>query len=588
MDSQRRLLLAIALSFAVTVLYMMVNPPVPPPEAQPAAAPSANAPKVAAPTPTPLPAGTPSAAAPAAPVAVAETASVPVKRVTLTRDTSRYVWNSQGASLAEALLLGEKTKEQERVTLREAFERFTGRKEAVSKAMNLSVPLAGRPPPLSTAIEGPVPFAADAAFEVLEETPQSIRFRAAQQGWEVIKEFRWPKEGYELLMTLTVRNTTQEARTGELWLHTTREVDPSTEEAPSFFGGVGNQASAACAVGEELEKRAPSDDPPETLKGPIRFFGVDHQYFLAAVFPLSPSEGRCVFVASPKERAASAAFALSLAPGESHTSRYGIYLGPKDVDALAGVPSSALLAVGAQPVTAPAPQLERTVDFGIWTVLCKALLWSMKKFYALAGNWGVAIILLTVLVKLVLFPLTHRSMVGMEAMKKLQPQVETIRKKFVNDRERQQMETMKLYQQAKVNPFGSCMLMLVQMPVWIALYTTLRTSYELYREPLVGPVWLDLTYKDPTYLFPILLGVTMVLTAKLQPPAADPVQQKMFTWFMPIFFSAVLLATPSGLTLYMLTNNILSIGQTYALRRWLDRRAGAGPAVPQVLVEKRK
>src|SRR5262249_36518819 len=158
-----------------------------------------------------------------------------------------------------------------------------------------------------------------------------------------------------------------------------------------------------------------------------------------------------------------------------------------------------------------------------------------------------------------------------------QPKVDAIRKKFADDRERQQLEMMKVYQEAKVNPFGSCLLMLVQMPVWIALYTTLRTSYELYHEPFLSPVWMDLTYKDPTYLLPLLLGVTMLVTSKLQPPAADPVQARIFTYVMPVFFSFILLNTPAGLTLYMVTNNVLSIVQTYALRRWLAGHPGAMP-----------
>jgi YidC/Oxa1 family membrane protein insertase len=122
--------------------------------------------------------------------------------------------------------------------------------------------------------------------------------------------------------------------------------------------------------------------------------------------------------------------------------------------------------------------------------------------------------------------------------------------------------------------------MLIQMPVWIALFTALRNSYDIYQEPFFGPVWRDLTYKDPTYLLPILLGVSMIITQKLQPQMGDPMQAKMMTWFVPIIFTATLFNYPAGLALYIFTNNILSIAQQYGLRKWLEKRGGGGGPTP--------
>jgi YidC/Oxa1 family membrane protein insertase len=221
------------------------------------------------------------------------------------------------------------------------------------------------------------------------------------------------------------------------------------------------------------------------------------------------------------------------------------------------------------------------VDFGMWEIICKFLLFFMKKFHALTGNWGVAIILLTVLVKMVLLPLTYKSMVGMEAVKELQPKMEEIKKKYADDREKMNMEVMKLYQQAKVNPLGGCLPLLVQMPVWIALFTSLRNSFDIYWEPFFGPVWTDLTYKDPTYLLPLALGVSMIITQKMQPQMMDAAQARIMIWVMPIIFTATLLQYPAGLSLYIFTNNLLSIGQQYGLRKWLDRKKlkrGGAPA----------
>lgn len=184
------------------------------------------------------------------------------------------------------------------------------------------------------------------------------------------------------------------------------------------------------------------------------------------------------------------------------------------------------------------------------------------------------------MVKVALLPLTHRAMVSAESMKKLQPEMEKIKAKYPDDREKQQLEQMRLYQEAKVNPLGGCLPLLVQLPIWAALFTTLRTSYELYGEPFFG-VWADLTYKDPTYLLPLALGITMIVTQRLQPQMmTDPGQAFLITWVMPIFFTVIMLNYPAGLALYIFTNNLLSIGQQFALRKYLERTGQAAPKPP--------
>ncbi|HEY8210064.1 MAG TPA: membrane protein insertase YidC, partial [Myxococcaceae bacterium] len=191
----------------------------------------------------------------------------------------------------------------------------------------------------------------------------------------------------------------------------------------------------------------------------------------------------------------------------------------------------------------------------------------LKFFFSLTSNWGVAIILLTLMVKVALLPLSVKAMSGAEAMKKLQPKMEEIKKKFPDDRERQNVEVMKLYQEAKVNPAGGCLPMLVQVPIWIALFTTLRTSWELYREPFISPVWTDLTFRDPTYLLPIAMGVTWIFTQRSQPQMMDPMQAKLMTYVMPAFFTLAMLNYPMGLSLYIATNNVLTQLQQVGLKK---------------------
>jgi YidC/Oxa1 family membrane protein insertase len=377
-------------------------------------------------------------------------------------------------------------------------------------------------------------------------------------------------------MTLTValQNAGAQPVSGEMSVRYGRAVDPSTEEKGSFFGGVGNQWKATCRVAEKVQRLVPNDKPPPEFKGPIEFFGVDQQYFLAAVVPqVDQREGRCVLYATGTERSVTSYFPLTVAAGQTVTRNFSVYLGPKVSERLAEI--SAPVQAAATNAAGATPHLDSAVEFGWLVVICKVLLAILKFFYGVFRNWGVAIIFLTILVKLVLLPLTYRQMVSAEQMKKLQPKIDEIRKKWADDRERQNLETMKVYQEAKVNPLGGCFPLLVQMPVWFALFTTLRNSFEIYREPFIAPLWADLTYKDPTYVLPLALGVTMILTQRLQPQVGmDPTQAKLMTYVMPAFFSLLMLNYPAGLALYIFTNNLLTIAQTYGIKRLIRRRGG--------------
>jgi YidC/Oxa1 family membrane protein insertase len=374
-----------------------------------------------------------------------------------------------------------------------------------------------------------------------------------------------------------LRNTGSQAAIGEFAITYGREVGPRAEEKPSMFGGVGNLSSAACSVGEDLQRLLPDSKPTSEFRGAINFVGIDQQYFLAAVFPLEGArEGRCVLSATTSSRAVTAYFPIQVGPGQTVIQKFGVFVGPKDMDLLVSVPNR--LMGGTETATAKAsPHLEKAIDFGIWAFICRILLTILKFFHGVFGNWGVAVIGLTVLVKLVLLPLTHKSMVSAEAMKKLQPKVEELRKKYAQDKERQNLEMMKLYQEAKVNPLGGCLPMLLQMPVWFALFTTLRNTYDIYQEPFIPPLWMDLTYKDPTYILPTALGVTMIVTQRLQPQVMDAAQAKMMTYVMPVLFTAFMMNYPAGLTLYIFTNNLLSIAQQYGLRKYLEGKATVKP-----------
>ncbi|MGZ3458764.1 MAG: membrane protein insertase YidC [Archangium sp.] len=590
-DSQRRLMvalvLAMVLTFAYTFFFSQKGPSsgAGPADAGQLAAADAGTP---APTPGTGMAGMPSPSGPGTEgtvVAGAEAAAQPpVRSLNFERQAAQYTFSTQGAGLTSAVLQGAKMREQQQLTVAEGYKLLVGGLVPPPPQMNLAQPVPGQALPLAVSITGSSPLPADTRYAVAEgSTEGHVTFTARQGPWEVTKTLVWPKDGFELAYTVQVKNTSAQPLSGELQLHYNRAIDPAHEHSPSFFGGVGNLSYASCHVGDEKLKLGPDQKQPapEKLRGPVQYFGIDQQYFLSALYPLEGAQpGHCELTATPEARAVVAGFPLTAAPGQTVTYRFGGYFGPKEPDVLNALPGQSLRETAGLTATSFNPELGKTVDYGIWAVIAKLLVGVMKFFHGLVGNWGVAIILLTVLVKLLLLPLTHRSMVSMESMKKLQPRIDEIRKKYADDRERQNTEMMKVYQENKVNPLGGCLPMVIQMPVWIALFTALRNSYDIYQEPFFGPVWRDLTYKDPTYLLPLLLGISMIITQRLQPQMGDPAQAKMMTWVVPVVFTFTLFSYPAGLALYIFTNNVLSIAQQYGLRKWLAKRGGGGGGVP--------
>ncbi|MHB8878380.1 MAG: membrane protein insertase YidC, partial [Myxococcaceae bacterium] len=410
MDSQKRLLIALGLSFLLTMVYVtfFVKPPVPsgPDGGEVAAAvdAGAGAPVAVTPPPVPVP-GAADAGELAAPVVPPAEQPPPVK---LDRDHEavEFTYSSEGAALVRAELQGAKMREQPHLTLSEGLGKLIGRTTPAPPQMDLTIPAPGLPPPFSVSIEGSQPLPANTFYKVAELPDGALEFTAVAGTWQLKKTYAW-KGQFQLTYTLEVKNIGAAPAGGELAVHVLRAINPLHEEAGSFFGGIGNQSRTACFVGEEFEHQIPdAEKPPPEFKGPLHFIGIDQQYFLSALYPMdAPRDGRCVLTATPTVRRVSAYFPLQLAPGQAVTQAYGVFIGPKDPDELQKVTAT----------TAPGgtyrPELEKTVDFGIWAVIVRVLLWILKFFHGLSGNWGVAIILLTVMVKIVLLPLTHKSMV---------------------------------------------------------------------------------------------------------------------------------------------------------------------------------
>ena len=249
----------------------------------------------------------------------------------------------------------------------------------------------------------------------------------------------------------------------------------------------------------------------------------------------------------------------TVAPGETGVFQSRLVVGPKLQDALETV-------IDAQ--GNPVIGLELTVDYGVLTVIAKPLFWLLSMFHSLLGNWGWAIIFVTILVKAVFYKLSETSYRSMAKMRKLAPRLQTLKERYGDDRQRLSQAMMDMYKKEKINPLGGCLPMLVQIPVFIALYWVLLESVELRNAPFI--LWIDnLSEKDPFFILPVIMGLTMFLQYRLNPAPLDPIQQKIFM-YMPLIFTFFFAFFPSGLVLYWVVNNILSIAQQWLIIRRME------------------
>lgn len=222
-----------------------------------------------------------------------------------------------------------------------------------------------------------------------------------------------------------------------------------------------------------------------------------------------------------------------------------LYAGPRSIDVLQNID----------------PAMAALINFGWLSVIGKPLLWVMKWFFSIVGNWGLAIILLTVMVRFIVLPFNLLSVRSMRAMQKIQPLMKEVRERYKDDPMAQQRETMALMKEHKANPLGGCLPMLVQIPVFFALYRVISVSVELYQAPFAG--WIhDLSSHDPFYVLPVLMGLTMFVQSKMTPTAMDPAQAKVMQ-YLPLVFTVFMLQLPAGLTLYMVISALFGITQQY-------------------------
>ncbi|NDD91651.1 membrane protein insertase YidC [bacterium] len=287
---------------------------------------------------------------------------------------------------------------------------------------------------------------------------------------------------------------------------------------------------------------------------PVKWIGVENRYFLLAAVDLSGTASALLQPLAGQKNRIALVYRVS---GSRIDIPVRVFFGPKSVDILKSVH----------------PSLDHAVEFGILSPLAYGILRFMKWLFSFSGNYGVAIILLTVALKLLLYPLTFKGAKSMKKMSVLQPQMQKLKERYKDDKETLNREMLLLMKNSGANPIGGCLPMLIQMPIFFALYQVLYRSFELYRAPF--GLWIhDLSLHDPFYVTPVLLTVVMYFQSKLTPSTGmDPTQQKVMQ-AMPVIFGVFMLSLPSGLTIYMLTNAVVSIIQQIMINKKLGIQVG--------------
>lgn len=411
------------------------------------------------------------------------------------------------------------------------------------------------------------------AMSVVSSTPTSAELIGHDaQGMEIVKRISERREDgvCQVDVAVTWRNTGASRYDGPLWLsvHDHTPVHGSryqSQRQPMALVDGSIRYGGALGGGCLQTKTTLSDETPVVpLPGPVSWFGLSDRYFGFFVLPEHPDQGTLqltrIGVGDDALDGSLLSFAGGLEPGASRTENFRVYLGPNHTEVLEKVD----------------PTLTRAVDLGWFAFFGYPLLWLLRGFHTVTGNWGLAIILLTFLVKAVFFPMTQRSFKSMQRMQKIQPELAKIKEELADNPQEMNRRTLELMKEHQVNPLSGCLPTIVQMPVWIALYNVLLTSVELYHTRFL--YLKDLSEPDPFLVLPITITLLMWFQQQLSTPAnLDPVQQQVMR-YMPLIFGFMFFGFPSGLAVYVFVNMTLSIVQQWFIKR------STGPGVTPAAV----
>lgn len=546
----QRLMLALAASIGVFVLYEAFFAPTPPVRPPPVAEGSSLA------GDDTISATGSTAPAPVAPAGSEMAGVVAIEDQLLATDNATWRFSNAGGRLS-------------RVTIEEP-EQYVPHEDVTG-----IFPVAGDPMlPHGVTIVGFPDLRADSLYEFVSS--ESGQPRVTDEGtiWESLT-YRWlspdgsievrrtfePGENpFSIEMSVDVINRgTADRRFDGLDIAVVGSFDP--EARTSMFGARSSVLEAVCSDVEGTHRKPGHKVEERAFAGAVNFAGVNELYFLNAVIPRNTPTVGCRFARFDEEHVGAIVRTEPFSVGTNALSTFNftIFTGPKDVSFI-------------RPLDA---ELQDAIDLGWFSFLAIPIREVLVFFHRIVPNWGIAIIMLTMFIKLLLFPVTNKAFVSMEKMRELQPQIAALQKKYENDRMKLGEEQMKLFRESGTSPFGGCLPMILQMPIYIALYRTIQGTTELYNAPFM--LWIqDLSNQDPYLILPLLMGVTMWGQNKLMPQTIDNPQMAAVQKIMPFMFTAFMLFLPSGLVLYIFVNMLLSIAQQLYIRKSLEKkRAGA-------------
>lgn len=557
----KKTILAVVLSLTVFLAYQMFFATPPPPKQ---AAPAQESKQVGKDTAAKPPA-TPATAA--APMSAAEKEAAP-KDIKVETEKYTAIFSTRGAALKSFQLKGYQ-KECTECTddIYPKIKNFvTGQKQPVKVKSKELIELVAvneaMPYPLAVTFpESAAEIAADSIYDAdvikldmknAKEKQRLVFSRIFNGKIKVEKIFTFNPDNYSIALDVKVSNLTDTPMTQIPHLNWYQYVDPKREE--DSYGHEGPVAY----VSKSIKRKKVSDISTDTSLGPdVSWGGFENKYFMALIIPQDPS---LTSINMSKDSSNMVSLDLKrtksiIPPDQSGLFSYALFIGPKDYTLLKKQGIS----------------LEEAIEFDSFIPGLKwlsiALLFFVKFLHQYFSNYGVAIIILTILIKIIFWPLGNISYRSMKEMQKLQPKINELKEKYKNDKSKIGQETMALYRSHKVNPMSGCLPILIQIPVFIGLYNTLLYAIELRHSPFFW--WIqDLSAKDPYYITPIIMGATQFIQQKMTPTVGDPMQAKIML-LMPVVFTFIFLNFPAGLVIYWLLNNILSIGQQYYINRKL-------------------
>lgn len=395
----------------------------------------------------------------------------------------------------------------------------------------------------------------DLPYEIILADGSNLKLRHITKDGLLIERFYQFLDKSSMRENITIKNMAKEPLKVEMALSAVKVSTNEREPGIMNPGVEGNYMAVKTADKYQRISYGDLKDKPSSFLG-IKYIAFDDQFFLSAIMPSYQNHiDHAEVLVKEKDKSKIAHLDLFISPfillaEEEKLFSHDFYIGPKQIDLLASF-------------TTP---LDENIDFGWFSVLSRPMLWLLVQIYLLVKNYGLAIILITCVIKLLTYPLTKKSFSSQVEMKKLQPKIAELTKKFGHDRTLLGQKQMELYKSHGINPLAGCLPLLIQLPIWFAFFQMLRNSVELYDQPFYW--WIkDLTKPDPYVILPILMGISMLVQQIFTPPPSDQPHMKYVMWFMPVFLTIVMLNMPSGLSLYILTNNLLTIGQQVIMKK---------------------